>query len=128
MPAATAQLLGEMLSAGHLGFGQVKHLTAHHPGPLGTIEARATAPTAARPVHDHLVRVASLQQRHARRAGLATPACGSPCAPLVPPPGVISRQIIADLRRTAKGERSNELAQLTERAQEADYVALGSVR
>lgn len=41
---------------------------------------------------------------------------------------VISRQIIADLRFTAKGTRSNVLAELAERVQEADYVALGSAR
>jgi hypothetical protein len=40
----------------------------------------------------------------------------------------ISRQIIADFRRITKGERSNELAKLAERVQEADYVALGSTR
>lgn len=41
---------------------------------------------------------------------------------------VMSRQIVAHLRRTAKGERSNELAQLAERVQAADYMALGSAR
>lgn len=41
---------------------------------------------------------------------------------------VMSRQIIADLRRSAKGERSNELAQLAERVQVADYMALGSAQ
>lgn len=40
---------------------------------------------------------------------------------------VISRQIVADLCCTSKGERSAGLAQLAQRVQEADYMALGSI-
>lgn len=41
---------------------------------------------------------------------------------------VMSRQIIADLRRTSEGRRNSELAQLDQRVQNATFEALGSTR
>ncbi len=101
--AATTQPLSDMLNDRHLGFGQIEHLAAHHPGPLGTLQALTAAPTALRSVHHHLVRIGSRQQRGARRAGLAAPLTSTfaflaSCLPALPATGP-RRLVIARWRQ-----------------------------